>query len=392
MATRRLLLVTDEMELGGSQRQIACLLSGLDRRRWEPELLYFRSRSFLVDALEADGVRVHHLAKRGRVDLRFVFAYARLLRRGRYDVVHAYSLTAELWTALARLLVRRPPLQVASIRNLHLTRSPVFWWLKRFALARSAAVISNSRVAATAAAGRLGIDESRFEFVANGISAPEPLSPHLRAALRREVGVPPGRVFGLFVGRLVDQKNLPCLVAAMARLPPSQRPWVAIAGEGPRAARVQQLRDEAGLVDDLRLLGSRGDAMALMAAADFLVLPSFHEGMPNVVMEAMVNGCPVVASAVGGTPELVEDGVNGLLFPSNDDGALADCLARIGSDHALRARLAAACADVRRTYSVQRLVTATTRIYDRVLREARAAVSPARRTRRGTAPRSDGSA
>src|SRR5690606_4695483 len=100
---------------------------------------------------------------------------------------------------------------------------------------------------------------------------------------------------------------------ALAAMPPDARPWMALAGDGPLRADIERRSVAAGLGHDLRLLGERGDVAQLMQAADFLVLPSSLEGMSNVLMEAMSLGCPVVASAVGGNTELVEDGATGLL-------------------------------------------------------------------------------
>ena len=369
MAKTRLLIVSDEMEVGGSQRQISRLIGGLDRTRWEPELLFFRNESFMVSDLRGRGITVHQLHKRGRFDIGFILRYAALLRRGRYDLVHAYSLTAELWTAVARLLVRRAPPQVSSVRNLHLTRSPVFWGLKRFAIHRSAAVISNSQAAAATAASRLGQPLASFDIVPNGIVPAQPLPANDRAALRRSLGVPEGRVFGLFVGRLVEQKNLRCLLRAMTSLAADTRPWVALAGQGPLQAELQQQQDKAGLQHDMRFLGERNDALLLMKAADFLVLPSFHEGMSNVLMEAMSVGCPVVASDVGGNPELIEHGVSGLLFASDDADALAAHLGELSIQPLLRSRLGEqGAARMRSRYSVGQLVDATVAVYDRCLR------------------------
>lgn len=378
MSPRRLLVVTDEMEVGGSQRQISYLLGGLDRTRWQPELVFFRNPSFLVDELRAQGVVVHHIPKRSRVDLRFIVAYAALLHRNRYDLVHAFSLTAELWTLLAGMLTRHRPPLVASVRGLYLDQPMPFWRLKRYVLARSAAVIANARAGAAAAAQRSGTAPERFSVVPNGMLPIERQPPEQSARLREAIGAPPDRRFCLFVGRLVTQKNIPCLIRALAELSPAARPWVAFAGNGPMRAEVEAMREAAGLGGDIRLLGEREDTAALMQAADFLVLPSSFEGMSNVLMEAMSVGCPVIASSVGGNPELVENDETGLLFPDDDAQALAAQLRRMSSDPALRARLAENAARmVRERYSIDNLVASTSAIYERCLPPRRAGTLPA---------------
>jgi glycosyltransferase involved in cell wall biosynthesis len=372
MRPRKLLVVSDEMEVGGSQRQITYLLGGLDRRQWQAELVFFRKESFLVRDLRAQGIVVHHVPKRGRLDLRFVLAYAALLRRERYDLVHAFSLTAELWTLVAGWLARHRPPLIASIRGLYLDESERFWRIKRFILSRSAAVIANARAGAVAAAKRAGVPATNIDVVPNGLVPPDPLPAGQRDLLRHAIGVPPQRPFALFVGRLVKEKNLACLMRALARIPAEQRPWVALAGNGPLRGDIDAMREAAGLDADVRFLGERKDTAALMQSADFLVLPSSYEGMSNVLMEAMAAGCPVVASDVGGNPELVEDGATGLLFPSDDADALARCLQAMGRDDALRLRLSQHAAQVaRQRYSVEQLVRSTTRVYERCL-EARA--------------------
>ena len=205
---RRLLVAIDEMEVGGSQRQVVHLLRSLDRRRWSPELAYFRSDSFLVGELRGAGIPVHHLPKRGAVDLRFLRDYRALLQRGRYDLVHAFSITAELWTLVAlRLLADAPPL-VSSLRNLSLDAPARQWRLKRLILAGSAATIAKSRASARAAARLAHWPEDRITVIGNGCPEPAPMDAAGRARLRRELGVPAERRFGLFVGRLAAIKNL----------------------------------------------------------------------------------------------------------------------------------------------------------------------------------------
>lgn len=365
---RRVLVVIDGMEIGGSQRQIQHLLAGLDRQHWEPELAYFRCDSFLAETIRRSGVPVHHLPKQRRIDLRFLFAFARLLRRGDYALVHAYSLTAELWSMLARGLSGRRPLLIASERSFYLAKPAWYWLLKRVVLGRSAAVIANSRAGARSTARRTEMPDAMFATIANGVDLPAPITAGERASIRRALAVPEARAMGLFVGRLVAVKNLPCLIRALATLEPGQRPWIALAGDGPLRAFTEQLAAASGVADDLCLLGERLDVTRLMQAADFLVLPSHFEGQSNALLEAMAAGCPVIASAVGGTPELIDDGCTGLLFPADDAGALAAAMGRLAMEPALRSRLAQAARQyVAQNHSQATLAAATSAVYERCL-------------------------
>lgn len=368
---KRILVVIDSMEVAGSQRQVQHLLLGFDRQRWEPELAFFRTDSFLVDAIRQCGIPVHYLPKRRRLDLRFLADYARLLRERDYALVHAYSLTAELSTVFARFLARREPVLVASERSSQRRDRPAwFWWLKRFVLGRSAAVIANSRGGAESTARCTGMPDALFTMIVNDVDLPEPIDTATREQLRNSIGAPHGRLFGLFVGRLAPVKNLPCLIRALALIDPAQRPWIAFAGNGPLTGSLRQLAVECGVDAQVQFLGERADATRLMQAADFLALPSHMEGLSNALLEAMAARCPVVASAVGGSVELIQDGVTGLLFPSDDAAALAGALSRL-SDPVLRASLASAGREyVEKHHSQAALVAATTQVYERCLRPA----------------------
>ncbi|MFB6141781.1 MAG: glycosyltransferase family 4 protein [Halorientalis sp.] len=150
---------------------------------------------------------------------------------------------------------------------------------------------------------------------------------------RREREAEPVRL--LFVGRLADGKGLFDLLDALERVAESRDVWLQIAGEGPLAEELAREIDERGLPAEL--LGYREDVPALMADADVLALPSYREGTPRVVTEAMASGLPVVATAIAGIPDQVADGESGYLVEPGDVAALADRIADLVEDPETRA-------------------------------------------------------
>jgi glycosyltransferase involved in cell wall biosynthesis len=194
----------------------------------------------------------------------------------------------------------------------------------------------------------------------------EPPGPEARARLRAELGAG-DRPLILTVGRLADQKGLPTLLdaaAGWARRTP--QPLVAVAGDGPLEAPLRDRITAEGL--PVRLLGRRADVAELLTAADVAVVPSVWEGQPLIVQEILRAGRPLVATEVGGIPELVGDAA--LLVPPGDAGALERAVSRVLDDSALSVRLGAAAAQRATALpteddAVEQLLT----VYDRMLRD-----------------------
>ncbi len=334
-----MLVLTDELEVGGTQRQIVHLVKGLDRERFSPTVAFFRNRSFLADELEAAGVPVVEIPKHGRIDPAFVLRLRAFLRDNRFDLVHCFAFSAELWGAFARRLMprRSRPVLVTSVRSTYDWYTPMQWRMKRWATGQSAAVVANSLAGSDHALKMMGIPKGSIDVVYNGVVE--------ASADRESLPVLPSgdRVTALFVGRLVEQKNVPVLLRAMKRLlDAGVAIRLLIVGDGPLRDSLSDAIAAMALGEVVALLGERSDTGALMESTDFLVLPSLQEGLSNVVLEAMAVGRAVVASSVGGNVELVEPMKTGLLFPSDDDRELANAMCRLVTDPALRERLGAA--------------------------------------------------
>ncbi len=214
---------------------------------------------------------------------------------------------------------------------------------------------------------RIGVPPGRISTVPNGVGARRP-GPG-RLAARRALGIDPDQPVVMTVGRLVVMKgqrhlvdSVPDLLAAFPRL------VVLIVGEGHLHAQLAEQAAALGVGGCVRLLGHRADARQLLDAADVFVLPSLHEGMPLVLLEAMEVRLPVVATRVIGSEEVIIDGETGLLVPARDATALGAALRALLADPALRARLGQL--GHRRyleMFTRQRMARSTLEVYSRVL-------------------------
>jgi glycosyltransferase involved in cell wall biosynthesis len=199
---------------------------------------------------------------------------------------------------------------------------------------------------------RWGLDPARVSVLPN--PAPEVPSLPSRDELRRELAFAGSTL--VFAGRLGPQKALDVLLRALATVPDVA---LAVAGDGPERAGLERTAVELGLDGRVSFLGAvpRERVLRLFRAADASVLPSAWENFPHTVVEALVVGCPVIATAVGGVPEVVRDGENGLLVAPGDPAALAAAIARFFADDELRARLAAAAPASVEGYSEESVFT-----------------------------------
>lgn len=264
-----------------------------------------------------------------------VFSVAATLRRRDVDVVHTHSTEAGIVGRFAAALADVPAV-VHTVHGVPFTEDRN-GLLNRFVLAceRRAAAHTDLLVA--------NADAITEEYLSLGIGVPEQYATVYSGIDVDAIGaadpasdLPGDRPRIVFVGRLVEGKGLRVLLDAVERL--EHRPFsVAIVGDGPLADEIDAEIDERGLSDDVFLLGYRDDVPSVLAASDLLVLPSFREGTPRVVSEAMAAGLPVVATDVAGVPEQVDDGETGFLVSPGDVETLVDRVDRLLADPDLRA-------------------------------------------------------
>lgn len=281
------------------------------------------------------------------------------LRGWRPDIVHTWLFHANMAGRCAAKLAGVPRV-ISSIRVYDNRR----WHhvLDRLTLGLVDAVTANSTtVTERLAAG--GYPRARLHTIVNGVA----LLPE-RPAWPADVPRDSARPLLVSVGRQHPQKGFDVLLRALALLPAAQRPRLLVSGRTDAATTaLAQLQAELGLQADVTFTGWRADARTLAAHADLFVLPSRWEGMPNALLEAQADGVACVATAVDGSREVIADGETGLLVPPDDPRALAEALARLLGDAALRRRLGdAARVRAEREFSLDAMAEKTLTLYQQV--------------------------
>lgn len=367
---RRVTLFIPRLHRGGAGKQVVHLATGLDRRGWDVDALTLLPLGEYGETLQERGVEVTTLgAGRGLPDPRVLVRCVRHLRRREPDVVVAFLHHATLAARLSVPLAGGPVL-VSSVRNERLG-GRLRRTVQRLLRPLDDLATVNSAHVARRLADRGILDPDRTEVVENAVDTSayggEP-PPGLRASL--DVG--PDRVLWVAVGHPDPQKGYDVLVEAWgrvtARVPEAE---LRIAGEGPERSRLERRIRELGVGDTCRLLGARDDVPTLLAAADAFVLSSRWEGSPNAVMEAMASGLPVVATRVGGVPELLDSGEAGRLVPPEDPERLAEAMVEVSRAPAEeRRRLGARARErVRERHGTERMLSRWEEILRKAIRE-----------------------
>jgi glycosyltransferase involved in cell wall biosynthesis len=364
----RVMFVVGNFVAGGAERHLLELWSRIDRARFEVEIACLRREGQFLTEVEALGWPVHDLGVGRRLyGAAGARGLARLLgkvRRFRPDVIHGYLFGPNLFAVLAGRWCGVRAVVVAK-RNVDAFETPRQAGLQR-RIHRAATHVTAVSEAVADSVVAMGVPRSRVTVIPNGVDAAR-----FTAAADGEAPRDPPVVGS--VGCLAARKDYGTLIDALALL--DQRALVCgavLVGDGPERAALERRIEARGLAGRVRLLGERPDVERLLPGMDVFALSSREEGIPNALLEAMAAGRPVVATAVGGTPEVVRDGETGWLVPPGSPSALADALEQALRDPAeARRRGAAARRAVLDHMSIGAMVARHEEFYARVAGERR---------------------
>lgn len=318
----RILYVVGNFVAGGAERHLLEMWRRIDRTRFDVEIVCMRAEGLFLPDVRATGWPVHDLGIGRRIygpsGVRGLVRLVHHVLRFRPDVIHGYLFGPNLLAALAGRLAGVPAVVIAK-RNVDAFETARQIAVQRFSarLATHVTAVSDA-VAETVVA--LGVPRARITVIPNGVDAGRFVA---RDAARAN-GTP---VIGS-VGCLAARKDYGTLLDALALLDRRGVRFEAeLVGDGPERAALEARARALGLAQRIRFLGERDDVALRLQGFDVFVLSSREEGIPNALLEAMAAGLPAVATAVGGTPEVLRDGETGWLVPPASPGPLADAVA-----------------------------------------------------------------
>jgi glycosyltransferase involved in cell wall biosynthesis len=382
----RVLLFVDNFEQGGTQTQLLHLANGLAR---DPDFHVhvgcLKRRGPLLSQLEVPSERVAEYSLNRFYSARGAWQIARLAReiaRHRIGVVHALDFYANVmcaaaaaWNPKLKLVVSRRYKQLSN-RRLHRIG-------ERWSYRLADAVVMNSAHVAREVVRQGLVSQLKVTIIPNGVdlgrftSARASVKAKGFGARRWRVGV---------VARLCADKGLETMLEAAAGLVPTWRALdVVLVGDGEQRSELEARVHKLGLRGHVTFTGAQADVRPWIGSFDIAVLPSRREGLPNVLLEYLAMGRSVVATRVGGIPEVLRDGSTGVLVPPDDPASLAAAIDDLLRDSERRAAMEIAAKRRARDFSVQRMVGSTCKLYRRLLsNEAEGATALARRSHHGS--------
>jgi len=328
--------VIDQMDAGGTERQLIELVSGLDRNRFEPYLMMLRNRNFWGDVGCTNTVFAINqkvMSLRGAVQ---ILRMARTFRRKRIRIVQTFFADAAFMGVVAARLAR-VPLIITSRRDMGFWYTPFLVKNLRRLHALSGHVLANSESVRQNVGAKEGIPLEDIDVIYNGLQPALFECSDNAGLIKKEFGVDSdSAVVGIVSTLDRDVKRVDLFLQAVPHI---AKQWPAarfvIVGDGHLRDGLEQQSRDLGVSDKVVFAGSRKDVYRLLGGFDVGINCSDSEGFSNSVIEYMMAGVPAVASDVGGNAELIEEGETGLLFPPGDARSLAECVVRLLEDSAM---------------------------------------------------------
>ncbi len=318
----KVLFVIWALERGGAERFLVSLLKAIDKNRVEPTVCCLNWKGEWAPEVERAGIEVIALNKKRKIDLSVLLKLVRIMKKERFYIVNTYLWGADVVGRIAAILAGVPVI-ISTVQNVDVWKRWHHIIIDKILASRTDMFIAVSEAVRDYCNKRIGIPLKKIVVIPNAVEVERFQSNGHNEYLYNELNLNENDFILSCIARLTEQKGQRYLLQSISRLRskfPNLR--VIFAGEGEDKEILEKMAQELGVIDNVRFLGQRQDIPEILHLSDGVVLPSLYEGLPVCVVEAMAVGKPVIATAVGGTPEIVYDKETGFLIPPADVYAL----------------------------------------------------------------------
>jgi glycosyltransferase involved in cell wall biosynthesis len=368
----RIVFLIPSLGGGGAEYQLSRLAKGMDPSRYNVTVACLSMKGVYVEELRDAGVELLDLGlvpprTLSAGNVRRLVRFANWLRNERVDIFHSWLGAANRVGVMVSSL-GRPRVTLQSYRGLGYGDPKVYALAARLGQFFVDGILVNSRAIRDSLVHE-GIAPRRIEVIYNGIELERFSDRSHRGVTRRALGFSDDELVVGTVASMREVKGYQVLLEAipevLSQLPKAVFCW---AGDGKDRQSLCRRVDQLGVSDRVRMIGFRRDTDSLYPAFDLLVVPSLSEGFPNVIVESFAAGTPVVASSVGGIPEIVEDGVNGRLVAARDVRGLSQTIVATLADDQLTAEMGRAAQSTGARYSIESMVEKMCQYYQAALK------------------------
>jgi glycosyltransferase involved in cell wall biosynthesis len=336
----KVLIVISNMEFGGAQRQIVELVNNIDQEKFEIHVCSLSNYAPLGEQFN-DKIPLHIIHKKAKFDISVVFKLAKLIRQYKFDVIHSFLFDSEIAARLAGKLSCTGIKIIGSERNANYTLKPIQKWAYKLTKNLVSDIIANSQSGAEYNALQTGQPTNKYHVVYNGVDTKR-FKPQDKHKIRNELGIDPNcNLIGMFAS-FKQQKNHPFLINALKKVKQKGNKFKLLLvgdtlhgglhGSDNYTIKVKKLIQESGFAEDVIYLGNRDDIERIYPACDFTVLPSLFEGTPNVVLESMACGIPVIATDVSDNKKIITNSLNGYIIVINNTEQLSNRIIMLYED------------------------------------------------------------
>lgn len=343
----RILILNNEFEMGGVEKKLFDLIARTDRSRFQYAVCCLKGGGYFKDRIESLGVPFHENLLAHRFDAFAIRAFNAVIRRENTELIYTFAHPNTVifsYLAKKRGLVNRVAVSFHATGGATGGRQVPRYLLPM--LRRFDALVSLAEAHREYLSRSEGLPKDSIRVIPNGVDTDlfHPPAAGEAAALRRQHGIAPDALVVMGVASLKPLKCIDLLIRATAPILKHRErdARLVIVGRGPQRQALESLASELGVADRVIFTGLRDDVESIMRMADMLVISSWTvEAFPNVALEAMATGLPVVSTDVGSVRELVEDGRSALVVPAGDEGALRAAIARLLDDDGMRRAMGA---------------------------------------------------